>query len=122
MGGVHKRGRTSFLLLLLEALVRFSLRSRKLGSFSNDDGDGSENVTIKMNSRFLKHPRDYSNCFKCQMLVTFPGVEFLETADKFRKRKKNSSSCICVLPKTGSHQEISRPCRAVTAKKCTKKV
>ena len=32
-----------------------------ISSFSNDDGDGSENITIKMNSRFLKHPRDYSN-------------------------------------------------------------
>ena len=32
-----------------------------LGSFSNDDG--SENVTIKMNSRFFKRYRDYSNSF-----------------------------------------------------------
>ena len=30
-----------------------------LGSFSR--GDGSENVTIKMNSRFFKRRRDYSN-------------------------------------------------------------
>ena len=44
----------------------------------------------------------------------------METAPKFRKRKKNSSSCVYVLHKT-SHQEISRPSRAVTAKKCTKK-
>ena len=52
--------------------------------------------------------------------MKFPGVEFLETAPKFSKRKKNSSSCVYVLHKT-SHQEISRPSRAVTAKKCTKK-
>ena len=34
-----------------------------IASFSNDDsdGDGSENVTIKMNSRFLKHSCDNSN-------------------------------------------------------------
>ena len=38
----------------------------------------------------------------------------------FRKRKKNSSSCVYVLHKT-SRQDISRPSRAVTAKKCTKK-
>ena len=52
--------------------------------------------------------------------MKFPRVEFLETAPKFRKRKKNSSSCVYVLHKT-SHQEITRPSRAVTAKKCTKK-
>ena len=54
------------------------------------------------------------------MQVKFHGVEFLETTPKFRKRKKNSSSCVYVLHKT-SHQEISRPSRAVTAKKCTQK-
>ena len=46
-------------------------------------------------------------------------VEFLETAPKFRKRE-TSSSCVYVLHKT-CHQEISRPSRAVMAKKCTKK-
>ena len=48
------------------------------------------------------------------------GDEFLETAPKFRKRKKNSSSCVYILHKT-CHQEISLPSRAVTAKKYTKK-
>ena len=51
--------------------------------------------------------------------MKFPGAEFLETTPKFIKRKKNSS-CVYVLHKT-SHQEISRPGRAVTATKCTKK-
>ena len=32
--------------------------------------------------------------FKCQMWVKFRGVEFLEITAKFRKRKKNSSSCV----------------------------
>ena len=50
--------------------------------------------------------------------MKFPGVEFLETAAKFRKREKHSSSC--VLHKT-SHQETSRPSHAVMAKRCTKK-
>ena len=44
----------------------------------------------------------------------------IRSAPKFRKKKKNSSSCVYVLHKT-SHQEISRPSRAVMAKKCTKK-
>ena len=52
--------------------------------------------------------------------MKFSAAGFLETAPKFRKRKKNSSSCVYVLHKT-SHQEISRPSRAVTVKKCTKK-
>ena len=43
--------------------------------------------------------------------MKFSGDEFLETAPKFRKRKKNSSSCVYVLHKT-CHQEISRPSRA----------
>ena len=54
------------------------------------------------------------------MKVKFPGVEFLEAASKFRKRKKNLSSCVYVLHET-FHQEISRPSRAVTAKKCNEK-
>ena len=32
-----------------------------IGSFSIDDGDGSENVTFKMNFRFFKLCRVYSN-------------------------------------------------------------
>ena len=50
--------------------------------------------------------------------MKFPGVKFLETTPKFKKRKKNASSCVYVLHKT-SHQEISRRSRAVMAKKCT---
>ena len=30
-------------------------------SFSNGDGDGSDSVTNKINLRFFKHRRDYSN-------------------------------------------------------------
>ena len=35
-----------------------------IGSFSIDDGDGSENVTFKMNWRFFKLFRFYSNSVK----------------------------------------------------------
>ena len=43
-----------------------------LGSFSNDDGDGREKVTVKMNSRFFfKRPPNVVVIFptrlKCQM-------------------------------------------------------
>ena len=53
-------------------------------------------------------------------MSNFSGIELLETVPKFRKRKKNLPSCVYVLHKT-PHQEISRPSRAVTAKKCVKK-
>ena len=96
-------------------------QDRLLGSFSNDDGDGSENVTIKMNYAFSNVdaiiPTRIKN-IKCRW--NFPEVEFFKTAPKFRKRKNNSSSCVYVLHKT-SLQKISRPSRAVTAKKYTKK-
>ena len=47
-------------------------------------------------------------------------MEFLEATHNFRKRNEKSSWCVYVLHKA-SHREISRPSRAVTAKKCTKK-
>ena len=69
---------STVLTLLLEKITSFFLHGREgalnmanlrpallmqalIGSFSNDNGDGSENVTIKMNSRFFKRRRDYSN-------------------------------------------------------------
>ena len=51
------------------------------------------------------------------MQVNLPGIEFLGTKPKLRKRKRNSSKCAYV-PRGG----ISRCTRAVTSKKCTKKV
>ena len=43
-----------------------------LGSFSIDDGNGSENATFKMNSRFLKLCRVYSNLLKMASVGEFP--------------------------------------------------
>ena len=37
-----------------------------------DDGDGSENVTFKMNSRFFKLCRVYSNSLKMSNVGKFP--------------------------------------------------
>ena len=49
-------------------IVTFSLLSRlsmlKIGSFSIDDGNGSENVSFKMNSRFFNLCCVYSNLLK----------------------------------------------------------
>ena len=43
-----------------------------IGSFSIADGDGSENVTLKRYSRFLKRCRVYSNPLKVSNVGAFP--------------------------------------------------
>ena len=63
-------------------------------SFSTDDGYGSENVTLKMNSRFFKLLRIYSSSLEMSKVGEFSWSWFLGTALKFRKRKKNSSSLV----------------------------
>ena len=40
------------------------MKAMTIGGFSIDDGDGSENVTFKMNWRFFKLFRVYSNSMK----------------------------------------------------------
>ena len=65
-------------------------------SLSTDD---DENVTLKMNSRFSNFSAFIPIRLKCQMWANFPGVDFLRTALRFRKRKKNSSSLVYVLCK-----------------------
>ena len=59
-----------------------------LGSFSIDDGDGSENVTIKMNSRFFNVFCVYSKLLKMPNVGERPRVGFLGTVLKFRITKK----------------------------------
>ena len=91
-----------------------------LGSFNIDDGDASENVTIKTNSRFFFSFCVYSTLLKISNAGQCPRVGFLGTVLKFRKRKKNSQSLVYILHKTGN-QAFSRRSRVVTARKCTKK-
>ena len=81
-----------------------------LGSFSIDDGDASENVTIKTNSRFFFSFCVYSKLLKISNAGQCPRVGFLGTVLKFRKRKKNSQWLVYL-------QEF----RVVTPRKCTKK-
>ena len=42
-----------------------------LGSLSTDDGNGSENVTLKMSSRFFKFFLVYSNSFEMSKVGEF---------------------------------------------------
>ena len=51
--------------------------SQILWSFSIGDSDGSENVTFKMNSRFFKLCRVYSNWLKISNIGEFPWSWFL---------------------------------------------
>ena len=45
---------------------------QNIGSFSIDDGKGSENVSFKMNSRFINLCRVYSNLLKMANVGEFP--------------------------------------------------
>ena len=47
-------------------------RAGIIGRFTIDDGDGSENVTFKMSSRFFKLCRAYSNFLKMSNVGEFP--------------------------------------------------
>ena len=48
--------------------------ARCVTGFRNDDGDGSENITIATNSRFSNVVAIIPTRFKCQMWVKFPGL------------------------------------------------
>ena len=76
------------------------LKNREL---SNDDDDGIENVAKKLNLPHFKCYRVYLellyNLSKL-MLAMSPGVEFLRTLPRFRKRKENSLSYVHFLYKT----------------------
>ena len=84
-GDFRRSRRSAYKIAKCVAGLRSLFRTH-LGSFSNDYGDDSENDTIKMNSRFF-----FPNVVAItpsQMKVKFPGVEFLETAPKFKKKEK----------------------------------
>ena len=57
---------------------------------------------------------------KCYLWENFPGIEFFGAKLKFKRKERNSSSCVYVLHKTWP-KEISRRGRAVSATKRTKK-
>ena len=69
---------------------------------SIDDGDGSENVTFKMNLRFLNIVAFIAIRWKCQMQVNFPGVDFLGTPlslerERTIRRRLFTSSIKCKI-------------------------
>ena len=90
-----------------------------IGNLSNNDGDGYENVTLKLNLRCFKIYRAYSNSFNSWNVGKFFWSWILKKLSKFRKRKRKSLSCVHVLDKTWN-KVLFRYSRAATAKKCTK--
>ena len=70
-----------------------------LRSFSLDDGDGSENLTLKMNSRFFKLCRAYSSSLKMSNVGEFSWSSCLKDPTQVLKEKTNSLSLVYVLHK-----------------------
>lgn len=70
-----------------------------------------------MNLRCFKLDRCHSIFSICQLLATCSVFDFLRTVFKFRKRKRNSSSCFNVVNKMRNYK-TSRRNRSVTAVKC----
>ena len=75
--------------------------SELIETLSKDDDDGNENVGKKTDV--------FSNLIAsiwtrsiCQMQATFPGVEFLRSLLRFKKRKENSSLYVYFLHKTSN--------------------
>ena len=73
-----------------------------LGTLSNDDDDGSEDVVKKRNLRSFELNHGYLDPLNMSNAGEFPGVEFLRILFKFKKRKENSSSYVHVLHKTSN--------------------
>ena len=63
-----------------------------VGTLRSEDGDGSENVAEKGNSRFFNCRHDYSKFLTLSNEVNPPKVEFLRIISKFRIREEISSS------------------------------
>lgn len=70
------------------------------GSLRSEDGDGGENVALKVISRSFNLHCDYSNYLLCAMQANSSGIESLRTISKFRRKKKASSWLVYVLLRT----------------------
>ena len=64
-----------------------------VGSFSIDDGNGCENVSFKMNSRFFSLWGVYSNLLQMASVGEFPWSWFLEDCTQ-REKKRFVVACL----------------------------
>ena len=84
------------------------------------DGDGIKNLTKKRHRRSVKLHRFWFITLNLSNVRDFSGNCVLKfSITVFKKRKGKSLSCVHILHETWN-QEVSRRCRAVTVKKCTK--
>ena len=111
--------------VFIYSCVSTSLYDRKnspqwtiIGSLSNHDGNGSENVNYKASSPHLSLIYSCSISYNLFNVREFFCTWILRTVSKFRKRK--SLSCIHSLHKMWNW-EVSCWSRTTTAKQCTKK-
>ena len=69
----------------LKRIANHSAFMHAIESFSNDDGNGSRNVTIKMNSRLSNVVTSIPTRFKCQIWVKFSGLNSWRPHPSLRK-------------------------------------
>ena len=86
-----------------------------LGTLSNENDNGSENVAKKMNLCSFKLSQVYKDPLNMPSAGDFSWSWILKILFKFKNRKENSSWHVHVLHKT-SNQEVSRRSRAVDVK------
>ena len=90
-----------------------------VGSLSNNDGHGYENVPQKMKSCCIKLYRAYSTSFNSSNVGNlFWSWNFWKTVAKCRKGERKSL-CLRSPQNVNSDSAFSRRSRAATAKKCT---
>ena len=83
-----------------------------LGSLSNDDGNGNDNVTeANISLLYLRYFAIISTRSTFTKMANYPGTKLVGVAYKLRKKMKNSPSCVHVLHKT-LNVVISRCCFA----------
>ena len=91
VGNQAQNGNQAFPFCFQSFLSRFSWPPRfsftAVGSFSIDDGNGSENVSFKMNSRFFNLWYVYSNLLKMASVGEFPWSWFLEDRTQWEKKR-----------------------------------
>ena len=66
-----------------------------IGTFRSEDGDGSENVAEKVNSRSVNLHRDYSRSLTLSNAGGSPNLEFLRTISKFTDRERKFRRRLC---------------------------
>ena len=82
-----------------------------IGSFSNDDGNGNENVVVKCEFAFLSSLRDYFKHFNVKKVWQTLKNDTSMNDAQFRRENEKLSSSAGVLAKT-SNLVISRCCFA----------